>query len=135
VANCLNKLLEVKFISAKKGKGVFAKKNIIKGTKINIAHIILISNKEWDLIEDTVLSNYSFEWDDPNCKGEYESAISLSISQFINHSYNPNAKYVYDYKNKCIEYITIRDISKDEEITVNYNGLVDDKSPIWFEVE
>ncbi|MCK4781171.1 MAG: SET domain-containing protein-lysine N-methyltransferase, partial [Candidatus Lokiarchaeota archaeon] len=112
----MNKLLEVKFISAKKGKGVFAKKNIIKGTKINIAPIILISNKEWDLIEDTVLSNYTFEWDDPNCKGEYESAISLSISHIINHSYNPNVKYVYDYKNKCIEYITIRDISKGEEI-------------------
>ncbi|MBA7682778.1 hypothetical protein ES703_91130 [subsurface metagenome] len=104
----MNKLIEVKYISAKKGKGVFAKKNIRKGTKINIAHIILISNKEWDLIEDTVLSNYS---------------------------YNPNVKYVYDYKNKCIEHITIRDISKDEEITVNYNGEPFNKSPVWFEVE
>ena len=131
----MNKLIEVKYISAKKGKGVFAKKNIRKGTKINIAQIILISNKEWDIIEDTVISNYSYEWDDPNCKGEYESAISLSISQFINHSYNPNVKYVYDYKNKCIEHITIRDIYKDEEITVNYNGEPFDKSPVWFEVE
>ncbi len=135
MANCLNKLLEVKFISVEKGKGVFAKNHIKKGTKINIAHIILISNKEWDLIEDTVLSNYSFEWDDPNCKGEYESAIALSVSQFINHSYNPNTKYLYNYENKTIEFITIRDISKGEEISVNYNGVVDDKNPVWFEVE
>jgi hypothetical protein len=133
--NSTNNLLEVKFISRNKGKGVFAKNNIAKGVTIDIAHIILISNKDWDLIEDTVLSNYSFEWDDPNCIGEYESAISLSISQFINHSYNPNVKYRYKYKNKAIEYITIRDISKGEEITVNYNGESFDKSPVWFNVE
>ena len=133
--NPTKSLLEVKFISRKKGKGVFSKKNIAKGVIIDIAHIILISNKDWDLIEDTVLSNYSFEWDEFKYKGEYDSAISLSISQFINHSYNPNVKYLYNYKNKAIEYITIRDISKDEEITVNYNGEPFDKSPVWFKVE
>ncbi|MFW9940838.1 MAG: SET domain-containing protein-lysine N-methyltransferase [Candidatus Thorarchaeota archaeon] len=131
----MNKLLEVRFISRKKGKGLFAIDKIPKGTVIDIAHIILISNNDWNLIENTVLSNYSFEWDDPKFIGEYESAISLSVSQFINHSYNPNVKYAYDYKNKCIEYISLRDISKGEEITVNYNGDPIDKSPVWFEVE
>ena len=133
--NSTKSLLEVKFISGKKGKGVFSKKNIAKGVIIDIAHIILISNKDWDLIEDTVLSNYSFEWDDPKLKGKYESAISLSISQFINHSYNPNVKYRYNYGNRSIEYITIRDISKGEEVTTNYNAEPFDKSPLWFKVE
>ena len=131
----MNKLLEVRFISKKKGKGLFAKDHIPKGEIIDIAHIILISKKDWNLIENTVLSNYSFEWDDPKCIGEYESAISLSVSQFINHSYEPNVKYIYDYKNKCIKYITLRNISKGEEITVNYNGESLDQAPVWFEVE
>ncbi len=131
----MKNLLEVKFISRKKGKGVFANIDIAKGVIIDIAHVILISNKEWDLIKETVLSNYSFEWDDPQCVGEYDSAVSLSVSQFINHSYNPNVKYIYDYKNKCIKYITIRNISKGEEITVNYNGVPSDDSPMWFKVE
>ena len=26
------------------------------------------------------------------------------------------------------------DIKKGEELTINYNGLVHDKSPVWFEV-
>jgi SET domain-containing protein len=133
--NSTNNLLEVKFISRKKGKGLFAKENIAKGVTIDKAHVILISNKEWDLIEDTVLSNYSFEWDDPKCIGEYETAISLSISQLINHSYNPNVKYRYNYEKKSIEYITIRELSKGEEITTNYNGDLNDKSPVWFEVD
>ncbi len=133
--NSTNNLLEVKFISTKKGRGVFAKENISKGVTIDIAYILLIPNNDWNLIEDTILSNYSFEWDDPKCIGEYESAISLSISQLINHSYYPNIKYIYDYKNKCIEYITLRDITKGEEITVNYNGEPFDDSPVGFEVE
>lgn len=133
--NSTNNLLEVKFISTKKGRGVFAKENISKGVTIDIAYILLIPNNDWNLIEDTILSNYSFEWDDPKCIGEYESAISLSISQLINHSYYPNVKYIYDYKNKCIEYITLRDITKGEEITVNYNGEPFDDSPVGFEVE
>ncbi|MFW9874955.1 MAG: SET domain-containing protein-lysine N-methyltransferase [Candidatus Thorarchaeota archaeon] len=133
--NSTNNLLEVKFISEKKGRGVFAKKNILKGEKIDFAPIVLISNNDWDLIADTVLSNYSFEWNDPKYKGEYIAAIPLSISQFINHSYKPNAKYIYDYKNRIIEYITLRNISKGEEIMVNYNGKPSNKSPVWFEVE
>jgi SET domain-containing protein len=131
----MNQLLEVKFISKNKGKGVFTKKDIKKEKIIDVAHIILVSNNDWDLIKKTVLSKYSFEWDDPNCKGKYDSAISLSISQFINHSYNPNVRYRYNYKNRSIEYITIRDISKGEEITVNYNGNPSDDSPVWFKVE
>jgi SET domain-containing protein len=131
----MNKSVEIRFISRKKGKGVFAIEKILKGEIIDIAHLILISNNDWNLIEETVLSNYSFEWDDPRCIGEYESAISLSFSQFINHSYNPNVKYIYDYENKCIKYITLRDISKGEEITVNYNGEPLNQAPVWFEVE
>jgi hypothetical protein len=34
-----------------------------------------------------------------------------------------------------MEFTATKHISKGEELTVNYNGLVDDKSPVWFEVE
>ena len=131
----MSNLIEVKFISKTKGRGVFAKTNIAKERIINVAQIILISKDDWKLIEGTILSNYSFEWDDPKLKGEYETAVSLSISQFINHSYKPNAKYSYNYRNKSIIYKTIRDISKGDEITVNYNGDPSDKSPVGFKVE
>lgn len=131
----MNKLIEVKYISSKKGKGIFARQLIEKGTVIDIANVVLIPNKEYKRIKRTVLYNYCYIWEDPKLKPEYKNAISLSLSQFMNHSFEPNVKYVYDYKNKTIEYITLRDIPKGEELTVNYNGLVDDKSPVWFKVE
>jgi hypothetical protein len=131
----MTNLLEVKFISPKKGKGIVARKDIAKDTLVEVAHVVLIPNKDYDLIQDTVLYQYIYEWENPETNGEFKCAIAMSICQFFNHSYKPNLKYIYDYENNVIEYIAIKDIKKDEELTVNYNGIVKDKTPVWFEVE
>ncbi|MCK4380164.1 MAG: SET domain-containing protein-lysine N-methyltransferase [Candidatus Lokiarchaeota archaeon] len=131
----MNDLIEVKFISRKKGKGVFAKKDIKKDKIIDIAQVVPIPNKDYKKIRKTILYNYCYIWEDPKHKPEFTNAITLSISQFINHSYEPNVKYLYDYENKAIEFFAIKDIPKNSEILVNYNGLVCDKSPVWFDIE
>lgn len=131
----MNNLIEVKYISSKKGKGLFAKQQIKKGTIIDVANVILISNKDYELIDKTIVSNYCFIWENPKYKSKYKMALAMSICQFMNHSYTPNVRYEYQYKNDSIKFIAIRGISKDEELTMNYNGLVNDKSPVWFKVE
>jgi hypothetical protein len=127
--------IEVEFISKSKGRGAFAKQSISKGTVIDVANVVLITNKDYKKIKKTLLYNYCYIWEDPKHKPAFKNAITLSVSQFINHSYAPNLKYLYDYKNKAIEYSAIDDIPKGEELTVNYNGLVDDTSPLWFKVQ
>jgi SET domain-containing protein len=131
----MHEYIEVKKISEKKGKGAFALKSIKKGTVIDIAYVVPIPNKEYRKICKTILYNYCYIWEDPTHMPAFKNAITLSVSQFINHSFNPNLKYLYDYKNNAIEFSAIRDIVEGEELTVNYNGLIDDKSPMWFEVE
>ena len=131
----MHEFIEVKYISEKKGRGAFAKKNIEKGTIIDIANVVTIPNKDYNKIYKTILYHYCYIWEDPKHLPEFENAITLSISQFLNHSYNPNVKYLYDYDKGAIEFSTIKKIAKGEELTVNYNGLVQDKSPMWFEVE
>jgi SET domain-containing protein len=128
-------LIEVRFISPKKGKGVFAKEEIKMGNIVDVAHVIPLPNKDYKKIRKTVLYNYCYIWEDPKHESEFTNAISLSISQFINHSYNPNVKYIYDYDNNCIEFEAIQDILAGEEVLVNYNGFIDDKSPVWFDIE
>ncbi|MBN1800523.1 MAG: SET domain-containing protein-lysine N-methyltransferase [Candidatus Lokiarchaeota archaeon] len=130
----MNGFSEVKFVSPKKGKGLFAKKNINKGTIIEKAHIILIPNKDYEYIQDTCLYNYIFSWEDPKYP-ESTNALAMGICQFINHSYRPNLRYLYDYKDQTIEFKALRNIVKGEELTVNYNGKISDKSPLWFKVE
>ncbi len=131
----MSDIIEVKRISEKKGRGVISKKKIKKGSIIDVAHTILIPNDHYDLIQNTVLYDYIFEWDDPKYEGEYKCVIALSVSQFINHSYTPNVRYEYDYTNQTIKFIAIKDIMEGEELLVNYNGNVRDKSPMWFDVE
>ena len=130
----MNSLLEVKYVSPKKGRGLFAKKNIQSGKTIEVANIILIPNKDYEIIQKTCIYDYIFTWDDPT-QPEHMNAIAMSICQFMNHSYEPNVQYYYDYKKQTIDYIALKDIKKGEELLVNYNGLVDDKSSVWFEIE
>ncbi len=33
-----------------------------------------------------------------------------------------------------MDYVSIRDIAEGEEICINYNGVIDDRSEVWFEV-
>jgi len=131
----MHDFITVKFISKEKGRGAFAKKQIQKGTVIDIANIVLLPNKDYKKIRKTRLYDYCYIWEDPKHYPAFKNAITLSISQFINHSYTPNLKYLYDYENNTIEFSAIRKILKGEELTVNYNGLVDDTTPLWFMVE
>ena len=131
----MNNLIEVKYISSKKGKGLFAKQQIKKGKIIDVAHVVLIPNNDYELIDKTVVSNYCYLWENPKYKSKYKMALAMSICQFMNHSYNPNVRYEYHYRNDSIKYIAIRNISKGDELTMNYNGAVDDKSPVWFEID
>lgn len=130
----MHEYIEVKFVSKEKGRGAFARKSIKKGTLVDVAHVVLIPNKDYRKIKRTYLYNYCYIWEDPKYKPAFKNAITLSVSQFINHSYTPNLKYLYDYDNRAIEFSAIKDIQKGEELTVNYNGLVDDTSPMWFKV-
>lgn len=130
----MHEYIEVKFISKKKGRGAFAKKNIKKGTIIDIAPVILLANTDYEQIQDTILYEYCYVWADPKHMPEFENAITMSISQFINHSFSPNVKYLYDYDDKAIEFSAIKNIQKGEEITMNYNGIPENKTPVWFKV-
>lgn len=131
----MNDLLKLKFISSKKGRGLFAKEDIQKGRIIDVANVVLIPNNDYKQIDKTLLYNYCFEWKNPKYKLENKMALVMSICQFANHSYNPNVKYEYKYRNDTIKFKSIRKICKGEELTINYNGTPLDKSPMWFEVE
>ncbi|MNE98210.1 SET domain protein [compost metagenome] len=41
---------------------------------------------------------------------------------FVNHSCSPNAKLVFDNEHRLITLVALRDIEKDEQITISYFG-------------
>ncbi len=118
-------------ISVKKsklhGRGVFAKIDIKKKEIIEECPVILIPIKEEKLLDKTFLHNYYFEWDKNNI------AIILGYGSIYNHSYNANAEFDSNPKNKTMFLTAIKNIKKGDEITVNYNGDFNDNKKVWFE--
>jgi SET domain-containing protein len=127
-------MFEIKQISAEKGRGAVATRDIKKGETLDIAHVIILTSKEFEQIENTVLYNYVFDWGDPYDPSVNTLAIAMSPCEFFNHSYAPNARYKHDYEQKAIIFSAIKDIKQGEEISVNYNCQPGDKSPLWFAV-
>ncbi|BAZ80894.1 SET domain-containing protein [Sphaerospermopsis kisseleviana CS-549] len=111
-----------------KGRGVFAQRDFELGEIIDIANVIVIPKQQVKLITHTVLCNYYFGW-----HGE-SGAIALGYGSLFNHSYQPNALYVKKFDQQIIEIIAYKYIREGQEITINYNGNVDDLTPIWFDV-
>lgn len=110
-----------------KGRGIFAQRNFSKGEIIERAPVIIIPKEQVKFIDKTVLFNYYYNWD------QGQIAISLGFGSIYNHSYNPNSFYRRNIAEQIIEYIAYKDIEVGEEITNNYNnGLVDDRTPLWF---
>ncbi len=111
-----------------KGNGVFSNKSFKKGQTIEVAPLILVPAKEFELIKKTKLYFYYFEYSNSHF------AIALGYGSLYNHSYTPNARYLYDYKNKTLIYKAIKNIDKNEEILINYNYYPNDNTPLedWF---
>lgn len=114
-------------------RGVFALEDIKKNQIIETCPTIMIPhNSEEKRLSrhaaGNLLDNYYYDWDKKSW------CLPLGFGMLYNHSYTPNMDYLYDTKNKHIQYIAIKDIQKDEELTVNYNGEPDDQTSIdtWF---
>ncbi len=112
------------------GRGIFAREDITKGDLIECCPVVLIPEHQVPFIRKTELHNYYFMWGDD--EAHHKAGICLGFGSLYNHSYTPNATYKKLIDEKLIEFIAIKDISKDEEITVNYNhGNPNDTSPLW----
>jgi uncharacterized protein len=117
-------ILESKIKGA--GRGVFATQDIKKGEVIEVCPVMVVPRKDYPLLKQTILHNYYFMWGKSTC------AVCLGFGSMYNHSYNPNATYIKRIKDNIIEFASIKNIKKNEEITVNYNyGKPESKKRLW----
>jgi len=126
----MDQSVEVRRIT-KKGRGVFALKDFKEGEIIEKSPIINITPEERKHCEKTVLNFYIYPW-----RSTRSGSVVLGYGSIYNHSFDPNADWKQNFKEENMVYRALKDIKKEEEITVNYNGEPDDLTPIdWFEVE
>ncbi|MBA2174157.1 SET domain-containing protein-lysine N-methyltransferase [Halobacillus locisalis] len=110
-------------------RGVFATRDIKKDELIHEAPVIPYPNEEHEHIEKTMIADYAFEY------GENHSAFVLGYGMMFNHSFKPNAYYEISFEKHTFDFYAYRDIKKDEQIFINYNGEVDIDDPMWFDHE
>lgn len=107
-------------------KGVFATRDIKKGELIHEAPVLPYPNEEHEHIEKTHLADYVFEY------GLHHSAFLLGYGMMFNHSYQPNAYYDINFDQHTFDFFAYKDIKAGEEVFINYNGEVENDSPLWF---
>ncbi|OGM21832.1 hypothetical protein A2714_02510 [Candidatus Woesebacteria bacterium RIFCSPHIGHO2_01_FULL_38_9] len=112
------------------GRGVFARCDIKKDELIEKCPVVEVPKYDVSNVREGILVTYFFYFG----KNKQRLAIALGFGSIYNHSYKPNATYKIRHKEKTIDFIALKNIKKDDEITVNYNyGNSKDKSPLWFE--
>ena len=103
-----------------------ASRNIKAGELIESCPIILLPNSQQKYYDKTVLASYDYDWDENN------GAVVLGYCVLTNHSFSANAEYRRNFAKKCMEYYAVKNIKKDEEIYINYNGRPDDTTPLEY---
>lgn len=114
-----------------KGRGVFTNEPIPAGTVIEVSPVLVLSNSDTGIVDKTKLHNYIFLWG----VRETRSCIALGFCSIYNHAYEPNCEYEMDFDAETMAIKTRRAIKKGEELSINYNGDVEDKSEVWFDVK
>ena len=111
-----------------KGRGVFARRAIKKGSIIERVPVVLVPVADIaDGTNNPSLARFCFT------RNKTTVAIALGYGSLYNHSYKPNARYDDDAAAQMI-FTAVRDIAADEEITINYNGAPGQKGAVGFPV-
>ncbi len=110
------------------GRGVFTSSEIEKETLIEICPVIVIPEKDLELIHQTILHDYYFYWGED----EKDGAIVLGFGSMYNHSNSPNIYCIVNEESLSFEYYALRTIKAGEELLIDYSGDDDDKSNLWF---
>jgi len=114
------------------GRGVFARMDISKGEIIEKCPVIEIAQKDTALLVESALTSYFYFLG----KRKEKTVLALGFGSIYNHSKTPNADYTKILVGSIMSFVALRNIKKDEEITVNYNPKpAKNKLPLWFETK
>ncbi|MBI1344144.1 MAG: SET domain-containing protein-lysine N-methyltransferase [Terrimonas sp.] len=113
------------------GRGVFTSRDIEKDTAVELSPVIVMSAKERELLDQTLLHDYIFEWG----PGKEKCGMALGYIAVYNHAYYANCEYEMDYDQALIKVKAVRFINRGEQLFINYNGNWDDQKPLWFDAQ
>jgi hypothetical protein len=121
-----------------KGRGVFSGRDFRETEVVEVAPVIVIENGATEILRQTILRTYDFDWQVLAGTKHQATAIAGGYGSMYNHANPANMIYHADPVALTLVFTAARDINREEELTINYNarggGSVwhDDN---WFERE
>ena len=110
------------------GRGVFVRSLIKKGEIIERCPVIEIPEHDGPSVNESILVTYIYYLG----RKKERMMIALGFGSIYNHSDTPNAKYHGNLKEHVIEFIALKDIKKNQEVTVDYaQGNKKDRESLW----
>ena len=113
------------------GRGVFTSENIEEGTIVETSPVIVMSNNERKLLDQTLLHDYIFEWG----VRKDQCCMALGYVPIYNHSYKSNCEYEMNFEKEVIIIRAVHFIKAGDELFINYNGRWNNEKRVWFEVK
>lgn len=110
------------------GRGVFADKNFKKGELVESCPIIEIPKGDTSVLSESILVTYFLY----HGKNKEKTVLMLGFGSIYNHSKTPNIFYKIKAKDKVVDFVALKNIKKDEELTFNYSVHATKKRPLWF---
>jgi SET domain-containing protein len=127
----IRRMTETSVVQSKtEGRGVIADRAFSKDEIVEFAPVLVLSSLDIGKIEDTGLARYWYEWDDDGT-----CAIVMGCGSFYNHSFNPNLDFDRHFDQLAMSYTALRAIGKGEELTINYNGILECNDPVGFAIK
>ena len=112
-----------------RGRGVFTAEPLSTGDLIEICPIIKIPVGQLDLIDQTILYDYYFLWEEAG----YRGCIVLGYGSIYNHNKSANADMIFDYEDSTVKIMSNQDIIQGSELFVDYTGGgLTKESDLWF---
>ena len=99
--------------TADRGKGIFANEDIPAGRKIVTNFVMPIPEHELATFDKSFIGCHLLFWDKT-------FAIGLGVSIYLNHSENPNVKFVRYFDDCFLEVFSLVAIAKGTELTHRY---------------
>ena len=100
------------------GWGVFTSEFIKKSTMIEVAPVVVL-DCEQETINDYVICNYILSWKRPE-ESLKKIALPFGWTMHYNHSDNNSCAFAMNTEQEMVGIMSLRDISPNEQITVNY---------------
>ncbi len=114
-----------------RNRGMFTRNAIPYDTLIEVAPVIVMNQKDRQLLDQTLLHDYIFEWGE----GRTQCCMALGYIALYNHSYKANCEYEMDFRKQIISVRSIREIKSGEELFINYSGNWNNPTPLWFDAK